>query len=90
MSEASTGDPPAAPLTAEPVGADDEVAGATGKSGPPLMSPKRFATWMALPIGIATLIQVFYLWDIHTWTYHNGDATYYDLQAKLMTQGYRS
>ncbi len=43
---------------------------------------------MALPLGLAALIQGVYLWHIHTWTYHNGDATYYDLQAHWITKGY--
>lgn len=52
------------------------------------MSRARFRRWMALPIGVAALVQALYLWDIHRWTLHNGDATYYDLQAKLITQGH--
>jgi 4-amino-4-deoxy-L-arabinose transferase-like glycosyltransferase len=87
VAEVSAGDTPVA-LANEPVDTDGEERGAAPKSDHPRMSPKRFAAWMALPIGIATLIQVFYLWDIHKWTYHNGDATYYYLQARWMTDGH--
>lgn len=88
MSELSSEDTPVAALTAEPAGSGAEEGGAAPKPEHPRMSPKRFATWMALPIGVATLIQVFYLWHIHSWAYHNGDATYYDLQANWMTQSH--
>jgi 4-amino-4-deoxy-L-arabinose transferase-like glycosyltransferase len=88
VSEVSAGDTPVAALTAEPMAAGGEEAGATPPSGHPPMTPKRFAIWMAMPIGIATLIQVLYLWNIHKWAFHNGDATYYDLQANLMTHGH--
>jgi hypothetical protein len=49
---------------------------------------RRFLAWMALPLGLAALIQVIYLWDVHRTLYHNGDAVYYNVQAKLITQGH--
>jgi 4-amino-4-deoxy-L-arabinose transferase-like glycosyltransferase len=70
----------------------DGDAGATGQEpiAPPgpSMSAGRFRVWMLLPLGVATAIQVAYLRHIHTWTFHNGDATYYDLQAHFMTDGH--
>jgi len=51
-------------------------------------STRRFYLWMLLPVGLASLIQAFYLGDVHRTLSHNGDATYYDLQAKLLTEGY--
>ena len=52
------------------------------------MTPERFRVWMILPLGVASLIQMAYLWHIRGWYYHNGDATYYDLQAKFMSEGH--
>lgn len=43
---------------------------------------------MILPLGLAALVQTAYLWRIHGWSYHNGDATYYALQAHWITQGH--
>jgi hypothetical protein len=52
------------------------------------MTLGHFRRWMLLPIGVASLVQGLYLWNIHRWTFHNGDATYYFNQAKLITQGH--
>ena len=52
------------------------------------MTLGHFRRWMLLPIGVASLVQALYLWNIHRWTFHNGDATYYFNQAKLITQGH--
>jgi 4-amino-4-deoxy-L-arabinose transferase-like glycosyltransferase len=43
---------------------------------------------MLLPVGVAILIQSGYVWGVHRSIYHNGDAVYYDFQAKLITKGY--
>jgi 4-amino-4-deoxy-L-arabinose transferase-like glycosyltransferase len=70
---------------------DGHVGATVGVPSPPpdaSMSPERFRVWMILPLGVAALIQLVYLWHIRGWTFHNGDATYYDLQANLMTHGH--
>jgi 4-amino-4-deoxy-L-arabinose transferase-like glycosyltransferase len=51
-------------------------------------SLRHFGRWLLLPVGVATLIQVVYLWHIHNWAYHNGDASYYFFQAKYIKEGY--
>jgi 4-amino-4-deoxy-L-arabinose transferase-like glycosyltransferase len=63
---------------------------AQGPDQPPgaSMTGQRFRVWMILPLGVAALIQVAYLWHIHNWKYRNGDATYYNLQAHWMTHGH--
>jgi 4-amino-4-deoxy-L-arabinose transferase-like glycosyltransferase len=69
----------------------DDHAGAAEEPNQPRgasMSPQRFRVWMILPLGVAAVIQVAYLWHIRGWKYHNGDATYYDLQAHLMAHGH--
>jgi hypothetical protein len=52
------------------------------------MTPARFRVWMILPLGVASVIQAAYLWHIRGWSYHNGDAVYYDFQAQFMREGH--
>jgi len=76
--------PPEAPSTTS----DQSGSSSAGRDHSADSPPSRFYAGMLLPVGVAALIQSLYLWDVRRTLYHNGDAIYYDLQAKLLTEGY--